>query len=69
MVYPVSKWAKAIATRLSDEWDGKADFPEDAELLKEVLTKALSAVPNQCMRLVGSGIIEESYFEPLDQTE
>ncbi|MBI5491505.1 MAG: hypothetical protein HY893_01080 [Deltaproteobacteria bacterium] len=66
MDFPVDKWAKAIAERLSDEWDGKADFPEDAELLKEVLTKALSAVPGECMRLVGSGVIEESYFEPLD---
>ncbi len=69
MSYPASKWAKAIAERLSDEWDGKVDFPEDAEMLKEVLTEALTAVPEQCMRLVGSGIIEESYFEPLDQTE
>ncbi len=34
-----NKWAKAIATRLSDEWDGKSEFPEDAELLKAVLTK------------------------------
>ncbi len=60
------KWAKAIAARLSDEWDGKSEFPEDAELLKEVLTKALSAVPDECTRLVGTGIIEESYFDPLD---
>lgn len=60
-----NKWALAIAERLSDEWDGKSEFPEDAELLKEVLVKALSAVPDQCMRLVGSGIIEETYFESL----
>ena len=44
----------------------QSEFPEDAELLKEVLIKALSAVPKECMRLVGTGIIEESYFEPLD---
>ena len=49
----------------TNEWDGKAEFPEDAELLKEVLIKALSALPVECMRLVGTGIIEESYFEPL----
>ena len=60
------KWAKAIAERLSDEWCGKAEFPEDAELLKEVLAKALNAVPDECMKLVGTGIIEGSYFEPLD---
>ncbi len=61
-----NKWARAIAERLSDEWDGKSESPEDAELLKEVLIKALNSVPDECMRLVGTGIIEESYFEPLD---
>jgi len=61
-----SRWAKAIAKRLSDEWSGQAEFPEDAELLKEVLTKALNAVPEECMRLVGTGIIEEAYFESID---
>jgi hypothetical protein len=66
MTQAANKWATAIAGRLSDEWDGKPEFPEDAELLREILTKALSAVPEECMRLVGTGIIEESYFEPLD---
>ncbi|MCK4593287.1 hypothetical protein KAU45_02205 [bacterium] len=60
------KWAEAISIRLSDEWDGEKDFPEDAELLKNVLTKALSAVPEECIRLIGTGIIEESYFEAID---
>lgn len=58
-------WAEAIAERISNEWDGISEFPEDAEVLREVLLKALSAVPKECMRLVGTGIIEESYFEPL----
>ena len=66
MEHTLNKWATAIAARLSDEWDGKAEFPEDAVLLKEVLTKALSTVPDECIRLVGTGIIEESYFESLD---
>jgi hypothetical protein len=66
MSQTASEWAKVIAERLSDEWDGKSDFPEDAELLREVLSKALSAVPDECLRLVGTGIIEESYFEPID---
>lgn len=66
MSHPVDKWANAIAERLSDEWDGKSEFPEDAKLLKEVLISSLSAAPDECMRLVGTGIIEESYFEPLD---
>lgn len=66
MSHPVNEWANAIAERLSDEWDGKSEFPEDAKLLKEVLTRLLSAAPDECMRLVGTGVIEESYFEPLD---
>lgn len=61
-----SFWPIAIAIRISDEWTGKKDFPEDAKLLKEVLIKALRAVPDECMRLVGTGVIEESYFEFLD---
>lgn len=61
-----NKWAKAIAERLSDEWSGKSEFPEDTELLKDVLAKALNAIPNECARLIGTGIIEETYFEPLD---
>jgi hypothetical protein len=61
-----NEWARAIAVRISDEWDGKPEFPEDADLLREVLTKALNAVPAECMRLVGTGIIEDSYFETLD---
>jgi hypothetical protein len=59
------RWAAAIAVRIADEWAGKDEFPEDAELLKDVLTKALSAVPDDCMTLVGTGIIEETYFEKL----
>ncbi len=66
MNHQINEWAKAIAERLSDEWDGKSELPEEAELLKEVIEKALNTVPNECMRLVGTGIIEESYFEPLD---
>ena len=65
MTHTTNEWAKAIAERLSDEWDGKSESPEDAELLKEVLTRALNAIPDECMRLVGTGIIEESYFDPL----
>jgi predicted transcriptional regulator len=66
MYYQENKWAEAIAERLSDEWIGKDEFPEDADLLKEVLEKALSVMPDECMRLVGTGIIEKSYFDPLD---
>ena len=66
MNHSTDEWARAIAERLSDEWDGKSEFTEDAELLREVLTRALNAIPDECIRLVGTGIIEDSYFEPLD---
>jgi len=66
MNHSTDEWARAIAERLSDKWDGKSEFPEDAELLREVLTRALNAIPDECIRLVGTGIIEDSYFEPLD---
>jgi len=66
MEQSANRWAAAIAERLSDEWDGKSEFPEDAELIRKVLTKALTAVPTECMQLVGTGIIEEAYFESLD---
>ena len=66
MEHSAGEWARAIAERLADEWDGKSEFPEDAKLLIEVLTETLTACPDECMRLVGTGIIEESYFDPLD---
>jgi len=65
MNQPLARWAEAIAMRLGDEWLGEFEFPEDAELLKEILTHALSDVPDDCILLIGTGIIEVSYFEPL----
>lgn len=56
-------FAKAIARRLSDEWDGKQDFPEDAKLLREILEKLLLNNPDECKKLIGTGIIEENYFD------
>lgn len=65
----VEKWAEAISVRIADEWAGKVDFPEDAALLQRVLYGALKASPAECMRLVGTGIIEETYFDPLDERD
>ena len=59
-------WASAIAERLSDEWGGKEDFPEDAELLRQVLRDLFLQSPTACHRLIGTGVIEEDYFEPLN---
>ncbi len=58
-------WARAIAGRISDEWSGSGDFPEDAELMRDVLEKCLVKAPGEMRRLIGMGIIEEDYFEPI----
>ncbi|MCF7791804.1 MAG: hypothetical protein K9M56_07385 [Victivallales bacterium] len=59
------KWAYAISERLSDEWHFKSDFPEDAELLKSVLYDLLLSSPENCKKLIGTGIIEEDYFKKI----
>jgi len=61
----LENFAVAIALRISDEWHGGEDFPEDALLLREVLEKVLIDNPNECKKLIGTGIIEEDYFEEL----
>ncbi|MBM3297000.1 MAG: hypothetical protein FJY83_05300 [Candidatus Aminicenantes bacterium] len=61
----VKDWACAISLRISDEWDGKDEWPEDVELLRKTLYRLLSKNPKECRRLIGSGIIEEDYFAPL----
>jgi len=60
------EWAQATATRIADEWSGSGDFPEDALLLKKCLTKLFILHSDICAQLIGTGIIEESYFEDLD---
>ena len=58
-------FAKAISYRIADEWDGASGFPEDAILLCKVLEKLLAKNPKECKKLIGTGIIEEDYFEKL----
>lgn len=58
-------FARAISYRLVDEWDGASEFPEDAILLREILEKLLASNPEDCKKLIGTGIIEEDYFEQL----
>jgi hypothetical protein len=58
-------FAKAISYRLADEWNGASGFPEDAKLLREVIEKLLTENPDECKKLIGTGIIEEDYFEKL----
>ena len=62
-MYTVRDWAEAIATRISDEWSGREEWPEDAKLLQEVLTNVFMKCPEEMKKLVGTGIIEEGYFD------
>jgi hypothetical protein len=59
----IRDFAKAISIRIADEWNGKKDFPEDADLLQEILEKLLLMHPGECRQLIGTGIIEEDYFD------
>ena len=64
---PLEDWASAIALRISDEWIGNiGDNHEDVKLLKNVLESCLCNYPQECIKLIGTTIIEESYFESLD---
>ncbi len=58
-------FANAISYRLADEWDGASEFPEDTILLRKVIEKLLTENPEDCKKLIGTGIIEEDYFERL----
>ena len=59
-------WASAIALRISDEWNGNTnENKEDVILLKNVLENILFKNPDECIKLIGSTIIEESYFEKI----
>ena len=53
-------WAEAIAARIADESSYDAD---DKKILESVLAVALEHTPRAMRKLIGTGIIEESYFE------
>lgn len=61
----MTDFAGAISSRLVDEWDGAKEFPEDANLLRGILEKLFIAHPEECKKLIGTGIIEENYFDKL----
>jgi len=62
----IERWADAIAARISDEWDGnKPDNKEDVELLQNILYNVLFQNPDECIKLIGTTIIEEDYFEDI----
>ena len=59
-------WASAIALRISDEWSGNIqENTEDVILLRKVLESVLINNPNECKKLIGTTIIEESYFDKI----
>ncbi len=59
----ITDFATAISCRLADEWDGAEEFPEDADLLRAILEKLLISHPEDCRQLIGTGIIENGYFD------
>lgn len=60
-----ARWASAIAKRISDEWSGASDFPQDVVLLRKSLEKMLSNDLDVVTSLIGTGVIEKDYFDKL----
>lgn len=65
--YPgeVSKWATAVAYRILDELDDNSAMRQDRDLLAEALTRAFISNPEALASLIGTTVIEETYFEEL----
>lgn len=59
-----SLWAHAIAVRLADEFH--SDFEEDRDTLEHALELSLNNSYESVLSLIGTGIIEQDYFESLD---
>lgn len=60
-----TRWASAIAHRISDEWDGSKQFPDDAVMLQAWLQKNLSKDVKAIKSFIGTGIIESDYFQSI----
>lgn len=58
-----NQWATVIALRISDEWEGAINFPDDALLLRAYLERSLKNDVNAIKSFIGTGIIESDYFE------
>ncbi|MCE5223882.1 hypothetical protein LLG10_06845 [bacterium] len=59
-------WIEAIAERIVDEWDGKTHFPEDSQILRNFLLIALKMNSEWIEKFIGTGFIEDSYFDQLE---
>lgn len=66
LIYHVDsdEWAHAIAVRIADEWH--SDFAEDKDTLRQALEVTLKSSPESIKSLIGTGIIEKNYFNPID---
>lgn len=64
--HSINKWAKAIALRISDEWNGNVEENrENVTLLRKSLEHSLKKNQNACKALIGTTIIEEDYFDEI----
>ena len=62
----IDMWASAIALRIADEWDGNTPGnKDDFTLLRNILERVFIKNPDECMKLIGTIIIEESYFDSI----
>ena len=61
-------WAEAVATRIADEWYGMSGFSDDHAILHDVLRDLFILHPEHCNRLIGTGVIEENYFDYLEES-
>ena len=59
-------WANAISNRIDDECSSLEDFSGDSIVLREALALAFKNSPPTMLTLIGTGIIEEDYFDPLN---
>ena len=62
----INLWADAIATRIADEWSGSKGFIEDVAVLKDFIKTSIQKNPSCLNNIIGTGIIEEGFFDELD---
>ena len=62
----INRWADALAIRIADEWSGSKEFIEDATLLKDFIKTSIQKNPSFLNSIIGTGIIEENFFDELD---
>jgi hypothetical protein len=65
MILQKQNWSKVIALRITDELEIKGEFPEDVEKLRDILEKLFAENKWAVKELIGTGIIEDDYFEKL----